>query len=218
MRASLSGPKGEEAIEADVALVAIGVMGNVEDLGLEGAGVHHERGAILVDAHMRTNISGITAIGDVVGPPLLAHVASTEGIVAVETIAGRDRPGMDYRRVPGCTYCQPQVASIGLTERAARERGYAIKVGRFPLRASGKAVAAGETEGIAKVIVGESYGEILGIHMIGCEATEVIAEASLALATEATAGTILETIHAHPTIAEVILEATANALGESINI
>jgi dihydrolipoamide dehydrogenase len=217
VRAVLSGPKGEEQVEADVVLVAVGVAGNVEDLGLEQAKVHHEKGMIRVDAHMRTNVPGITAIGDIVGPPLLAHVASTEGIVAVEGIAGHDRPGMDYRRVPGCTYCQPQVASIGLTERAARERGYAIKVGRFPLRASGKAVAAGESEGFAKVIVGDPYGEILGIHLIGMEATEVIAEASLAMTTESTAATILETIHAHPTVAEVILEATANALGSSIN-
>ncbi len=138
--------------------------------------------------------------------------------MAVETMAGHPRPGMDYRRVPGCTYCQPQVASIGLTERAARERGYPIKVGRFPLRASGKAVAAGESEGFAKVIVGDPYGEILGIHLIGIEATEVIAEASLAMATEATAATILDTVHAHPTVAEAILEATANALGTAINI
>lgn len=218
VRAVLNGAKGEEKIEADVALVAIGVAGNVEDLGLEQAKVHHEKGVVRVDAHMRTNVPGITAIGDIVGPPLLAHVASTEGIVAVEGIAGHDRPGMDYRRVPGCTYCHPQVASIGLTERAARERGYAIKVGRFPIRASGKAVAAGETEGFAKVIVGDPYGEILGIHVIGIEATEIIAEASLAMTMEATAATILETIHAHPTVAEVILEATANALGAAINI
>jgi dihydrolipoamide dehydrogenase len=218
VRAVLSGPNGEEKIEADVALVAIGVMGNVEDVGLELANVYHEKGMIRVDARMRTNVPGITAIGDVVGPPLLAHVASAEGIVAVETLSGRERPGMDYRKVPGCTYCQPQVASIGLTERAARERGYPFKVGRFPLRASGKAVAAGETEGFAKVIVGDPYGEILGIHLIGTEATEVIAEASLALSSEATARTVLETIHAHPTIAEAILEATANALGESINV
>ncbi len=218
VRAVLAGPKGEETVEADIALVAIGVQGNVEDLGLEDAKVHHERGFIKVDAQMRTTTPGIVAIGDVVGPPLLAHVASTEGIVAVEAMGGRERAGMDYRKIPGCTYCQPQVASIGLTERAARERGYEIKVGRFPMRASGKAVAAGETEGLAKVIVGSQYGEILGIHLIGAEATEVIAEASLAMASEATAATILDTIHAHPTIAEAIMEATANALGESINI
>lgn len=218
VRAVLKVPNGTEPIEADVALVAVGVAGNVEELGLESAKVHNEKGVIRVDAYMRTNVPGITAIGDIVGPPLLAHVASSEGIVAVEKIAGHDRPGMDYRRVPGCTYCQPQVASVGLTERAARERGYAIKVGRFPLRASGKAVAAGETEGFAKVIVGDPYGEILGVHMIGIEATEVIAEASLAISTEATAEAILETIHAHPTVAEAILEATANALGAAINI
>ncbi|MDM7917284.1 MAG: dihydrolipoyl dehydrogenase [Candidatus Eisenbacteria bacterium] len=217
VRAAVAGPKGEETIEADVALVAIGVQGNVEEIGLEKAGVHAERGRILVDAHLRTNVPGIVAIGDVIGPPLLAHVAVAEGIHAVETIAGIERKPIDYRKVPGCTYCQPQVASIGLTEKAAQERGYEFKVGRFPVRASGKAVALGETEGIGKVLVGP-YGELLGVHMIGPEATEVIAEASLAMASEATAGTILETIHAHPTMAETILEATANALGEAINI
>jgi dihydrolipoamide dehydrogenase len=218
VQTTLAGPKGEERIEADVALVAVGVQGNVEDLGLEQAGVHHEKGAIKVDSHMRTTAKGVLAIGDVVGPPLLAHVAAAEGIVAVEAIAQPDRPPMDYRRIPGCTYCQPQVASIGLTEAAATERGHRFKVGKFPLRASGKAVAVGETDGFAKVLVEESHGEILGIHMIGTEATEVIAEASLAMTGEVTAQTILETIHAHPTVAESILEATANALGESINI
>jgi len=218
VQAALSGPAGEETVEADVALIAIGVTGNVEDIGLERAKVHHERGFIQVDAHMRTSVPGIVAIGDVVGPPLLAHVASAEGIVAVETLAERDRPGMDYRKVPGCTYCHPQVASVGLTEKAARERGYEVKVGKFPFRALGKAVAAGETDGLAKVVLEARYGEVLGIHVIGAEATEMIAEASLALAGEATAETIMGTIHAHPTMAEAILEATANALGESINI
>jgi dihydrolipoamide dehydrogenase len=218
VRAVLNGPSGEETIEADVALIAIGVTGNVEEIGLEGAKVHHEKGFIQVDAHMRTTTPGIVAIGDVVGPPLLAHVASAEGIVAVETLAGHQRPGMDYRRVPGCTYCHPQVASVGLTEKAARERGYEVKVGKFPFRALGKAVAAGETDGLAKVVIDGRYGEVLGIHLIGAEATEVIAEASLALSVEATAETIVSTIHAHPTMAEGILEATANALGESINI
>lgn len=218
VRAVLQGPKGEETVEADVALIAIGVQGNVEEVGLEAAGVYHERGFIRVDGHMRTSSPGIVAIGDVVGPPLLAHVASAEGIVSVETMAGHTRPPLDYGKIPGCTYCHPQVASVGLTEAAAKERGHEVKVGRFPMRASGKAVAAGETEGFAKVIVDAKYGEILGIHMIGAEVTEIIAEASLALASEATAATILSTVHAHPTMAEAILEATANALGESINI
>jgi dihydrolipoamide dehydrogenase len=218
VRAVLNGPSGEETIEADMALIAIGVTGNVEEIGLERAKVHHEKGFIQVDAHMRTTAPGIVAIGDVVGPPLLAHVASAEGIVAVETIAGHARPGMDYRKVPGCTYCHPQVASVGLTEKAARERGYDVKVGKFPVRAIGKAVALGETDGLTKVVIDARYGEVLGIHMIGAEATEVIAEASLALSCEATADTIMSAIHAHPTMAEGILEATANALGESINI
>jgi len=218
VRATLAGPKGEETVEADLALVAVGVQGNVEDLGLEQAGVHHERGAIQVDARMKTSTPGIWAIGDVVGPPWLAHVAAAEGIVAVETMAGHDRPGIDHRKVPGCTYCHPQVASVGLTEKAARERGYEIKVGRFPMRACGKAVAAGETEGFAKVIVGARYGEILGVHMIGASVTEAIGEASLALAGEVTAEALLDAIHAHPTVTETIAEATANALGEAINI
>lgn len=216
--ATLTTPKGEEPFEADVALVAIGVQGNVEELGLDEAGVHHEKGAIKVDAQMRTSVEGVVAIGDVVGPPLLAHVAAAEGIVAVEAMSDSTRAGIDYQKIPGCTYCQPQVASIGLTEESARERGYKFKVGKFPLRASGKAVAAGETDGFAKVLVDDEHGEILGVHMIGVEATEVIAEACVAMTGELTASTILETVHAHPTVAEAILEATANALGESINI
>lgn len=218
IRAILAGPKGEEKVEADIALVAIGVKGNVEDIGLEEAQVHHERGIIQVDSRMRTSNPDIVAIGDVVGPPLLAHVASAEGIVAVETLAGKDREGIDYNKVPGCTYCQPQVASIGLTEKSAIERGYTVKVGRFPMRASGRAVAAGETEGLAKVVIDEKYGEVLGVHLVGPEVTEVIAEASMALAGEATSEAIVRAIHAHPTIAEVILEATENAFGQAINI
>jgi dihydrolipoamide dehydrogenase len=218
VRATLTGPKGDETVEADVALMAIGVQGNVEDLGLEKARVDHERGFIHVDAKMRTSNPDIVAIGDVVGPPLLAHVATSEGIVAVETLAGKDRPGLNYNKIPGCTYCQPQVASIGLSEKAAIERGYEVKVGRFPMRASGRAVAAGETDGLAKVVIDAKYGEVLGVHLIGPEVTEVIAEASMALAAEATAETIVATIHAHPTIAEVVLEATENALGHAINI
>ncbi|MBD3162379.1 MAG: dihydrolipoyl dehydrogenase, partial [Candidatus Eisenbacteria bacterium] len=218
VRTELSGPKGTEKIEADAALVAIGVQGNVEGLGLEEAGVHHEKGRIQVDGRFRTNVDRVLAIGDVIGPPLLAHVAAAEGVAAVEGLAGKERPEVDYKKIPGCTYCQPQVASIGLTEREAREQGYEIKVGKFPLRASGKAVAAGETEGFAKVIVSAPYGEIIGVHMIGAEATEVIAEAGLALTAEATAETIIDTVHAHPTVAEAIQEATAAALGEAINI
>ena len=218
VRATLSGPKGEEKIEADVALVAIGVQGNVEGVGLEEARVHHERGFIQVDAKMRTSNPEIVAIGDVVGPPLLAHVASAEGIVAVETLAGIAREGLNYNKIPGCTYCQPQVASIGLTEKAAIERGYEVKVGRFPMRASGRAVAVGETDGLAKVVIDAKYGEVLGVHLIGPEVTEVIAEASMALSGEATADAIQQAIHAHPTIAEIVLEATENALGHAINI
>lgn len=218
VRTELSGPKGTEKVEADVALVAVGVRGNVEEIGLEEAKVHNEKGRILVDGWFRTSAERVLAIGDVIGPPLLAHVAAAEGIAAVERLAGKDRPAIDYRKIPACTFCQPQVASIGLTERQAREQGHEIKVGKFPMRASGKAVAAGETEGFAKVVIAEPYGEILGVHLIGAEATEVIAEAALAMAAEATAATILGTVHAHPTIAETILEATGAALGEAINL
>jgi len=165
-----------------------------------------------------TNIPGIFAIGDVIGPPWLAHVASAEGIHCVERIKGINHPAVDYDNIPGCTYCQPQVASVGLTEAKAKEKGYEIKIGKFPFMASGKAFAIGEREGFVKIIFDAKYGEILGAHIIGSEATEMIAEVTLARSLEATGESLIKTVHAHPTLSESIMEAAANAYGEAIHI
>lgn len=211
--------KGEQkTLSADYALNAVGVTGNVENIGLESIGVAVERGHIKVDSFMQTNVPGIYAIGDVVGPPWLAHVASAEGLVAVEHMAGHTTPGMDYSNVPGCTYCQPQVASVGLTEKKARDLGHDVKIGRFPFKASGKARAIGETDGFVKLVIDARYGEILGGHIVGAEATEMIAEIVTARAADATAETLFKTIHAHPTLSEGVMEAAADAYGEALNI
>ena len=211
--------KGEQkTLTADLALNAVGVTGNVENLGLEGVGVVVERGHIKVDSFMQTNVPGIYAIGDVIGAPWLAHVASAEGVTAVEHIAGHPTHGVDYTNSPGCTYCQPQVASVGLTEKKARELGYDVKIGRFPFKASGKARAIGETDGFVKLVIDAKYGEILGGHIVGVEATEMIAEICIARAAEATAETLFHTIHAHPTLSEGVMEAAADAYGEALNI
>lgn len=209
--------KGEEVLEGDIALMAIGVQGNVEGIGLEEAGIEMDRGYIKVDEYMRTNVDGVYAIGDVVGPPWLAHVASAEGILCVEALAGHDVNPINYGNIPGCTYCQPQVASVGLTEKKAKEQGYDIKVGKFPFTASGKAVAGGHPAGFVKMIFDAKYGEILGTHIIGAEATELIAEATLGRAIEATEKDMIKTVHAHPTLSEVLMEASAVAYGESVN-
>ncbi len=205
-------------LEADKVLVAIGVQGNIEKLGLEDAGVELENGWIKTNDYMQTTTAGIYAIGDVAGPPWLAHVASHEGITAVEHLAGLNVKPMRYDNVPGCTYCTPQVASVGLTEKAAREAGYEIKIGKFPYRVSGKAMAAGETDGFTKLIYDAKYGELLGAHIIGAEATELIAEIGIARSLEATHETILETIHAHPTLSEMIMEASGLALDRGIHL
>lgn len=205
-------------IECDIALMAIGVQGNVENIGLDEVGINYEKSFIKVDNYYRTNIKGVYAIGDVIGPPLLAHVASAEGIICVEAIAGKNPAELDYDNVPGCTYCQPQVASIGLTEEAAIDQGYKIKVGRFPFSASGKARAIGETDGLVKLIFDEKYGGLLGAHILGSEATEMIAELGVAQTLGTTAHEIIKTVHAHPTLSEAIMEAAANAYGESIHI
>ncbi|MDB5034834.1 MAG: lpd [Chlorobi bacterium] len=211
--------KGErKTLTADLALNAVGVTGNVENLGLEALGVNVERGHIKVDKFMKTNIEGIYAIGDVIGAPWLAHVASAEGVVAAEHIAGHDTHGVDYSNIPGCTYCQPQVASVGLTEKKAREAGYEVKIGKFPFKASGKARAIGETDGFVKLVIDAKYGEILGGHIVGVEATEMIAEICTARAAEATAETLFHTVHAHPTLSEGVMEAAADAYGEALNI
>ena len=206
-------------LSADKVLSAVGVTGNIEGFGLEELGIEIFKNHIKVDKkNYRTNVPNIYAIGDVIGPPWLAHVASAEGIHCVEGIKGINNPELDYSNIPGCTYCQPQVASVGLTENKARELGYEVKIGKFPFMASGKAFAVGEREGFVKLIIDAKYGEILGGHIIGSEATELIAEIALARAMEATGHSIIKTVHAHPTLSEAIMEAAANAYGESIHI
>ncbi len=205
-------------IKAEKALMSIGVRGNHEGLGLENLGVELNRDFIRVDDRYQTSVPGIYAIGDLIGPPLLAHVASAEGISAVEGMTGaEERLKLNYENVPGCTYCQPQVASVGWTEEKAREKGYTLKIGRFPFRASGKAIAIGETEGLVKLVFDANYGELLGAHILGYEATEMIAELTVAKNLEATYQEIMQTVHAHPTLSEAIMEAASDAAGESIN-
>jgi dihydrolipoamide dehydrogenase len=205
-------------VTGDVALMAIGVQANVENLGLENAGATMERGNIKVDTDYRTNVGGLYAIGDVIGPPWLAHVASAEGIHCVEAIAGKNPPPLDYGSVPGCTYCQPQIASVGLTEEKAKAAGHELRIGRFPFRPLGKAVAIGESEGMVKLIFDAKYGELLGAHIMGSEATELIAELVVAKTLETTGEGIFRAIHAHPTLSEAVMEAAAAAYGEAINI
>ena len=214
---NINGEKKE--LTADKVLSAIGVTGNVEGFGLEELGVELFKNHIKVNkSTYETNVKGIYAVGDVIGPPWLAHVASHEGIHCVEKMKGLKPPDINYENIPGCTYCQPQVASIGLTEAKAKEAGYEIKVGKFPFMASGKAFAIGEREGFVKFIFDAKYGEILGVHIIGAEATELIAEAGLAKSLEATGESIIKTVHAHPTLAESIMEAAAQAYGEAIHV
>ncbi len=214
----VSGKEGTQTLKGEVALMAIGVQGNVESLGLEALGVKVEKGFMKVDQFGKTNVDGIYAIGDVSGPPLLAHVASHEGVVAVEHIAGKAKHGIDRNNIPGCTYCQPQVASVGLTEEAALAAGYRLKIGHFPYRPLGKAMATGETVGTIKLIFDEKYGELLGAHIIGAEATEMIHELVMAKSLETTYEEIFHTIHAHPTYSEGIMEAAGEAYGVAINI
>ena len=205
-------------VEADVALVAIGIQANVENLGLEALGIELEKGFIKVNEFYQTSVASIYAIGDVIGAPWLAHVASHEGIIAVEHMRGVQPQPMDYNNIPGCTYCNPQVASIGLTEEEAQREGYQIRVGKFPFRASGKARAIGELDGMVKLIFDEKYGELLGAHIIGPEATELIAELGIAKTLESTFAEIQHTVHAHPTLSEAIMEAAGDAIGEAIHI
>ncbi|MEO8447280.1 MAG: dihydrolipoyl dehydrogenase [bacterium] len=213
----VSGKNNEDLI-SDAVLIAIGVTGNVENLGLEDLGIVVEKGSIKVDKDYKTNVEGIYAIGDVNGPPWLAHVASSEGINCVEKIKGLHVPDIDYNTIPGCTYCQPQVASVGLTEKKALEAGYELNIGKFPFSASGKSRAMGETAGMIKVIFDKKYDELLGAHIVGVEATELIAEFVLAKSLEATHEQILKTVHAHPTLSEANMEAVGVAYGEAINI
>ena len=210
--------KGHEGIKADIVLMAIGVTGNVENLGLEGLGIGIDRGFIKVNEFMQTSVNNIYAIGDVCGPPLLAHVASFEGTLAVEKLSGMDVDPMSYDNVPGCTYCEPEIASVGMTEKEAIENGYKIKVGKFPFSALGKTLAEGSRDGFVKIIYDDKYGELLGCHMIGKNATNLISEISIARKLETTYHEILKTIHPHPTLSEAVHEATAAALNEAIHI
>ncbi len=210
--------KDGSVIEAEKALVAVGVKGNTENLGLEELGVDISNNIINVNKYMQTNVEGIYAIGDVAGPPWLAHVASAEGMVAAEHLSEKDSLGMEYDNIPGCTYCHPEVASIGLTEKSAIQEGYTVKIGKFPFRALGKALAVGQTEGFVKVIFDEKYGELLGCHIIGPGATDLIIEAGIARKLETTWDEVLLTVHPHPTLSEAFLEATADALKEAIHI
>ncbi len=208
---------GTEMLETDQVLSAVGVVGNVEDIGLDEMGIEYENGTITTDTFFRTNVDGIYAIGDVAGGPWLAHKASHEGIVCVEKIAGEDPMPIDYNNVPGCTYCQPQIASVGYTEEQAKEAGYEIKVGKFPFKASGKAAAIGHTEGFVKTIYDAKYGEFLGCHIIGHDATELIAEVVTSRKLETTGHEIMEAMHPHPTLSESIMESTRSAYGMPIN-
>ncbi len=215
---TVSSGEGKKELDGDLALMAVGVQGNVEGFGLEELKVEVEKGHITVDADYRTNVPGIYAIGDVIGAPWLAHVASAEGIHCVEAIAGLKPEPLDYLSIPGCTYCQPQIASIGLTEAQAKAKGHELRIGKFPFRPLGKAIAMGETEGMVKLIFDAQYGELLGAHIMGAEATEMIAELVVAKKLETTGKALFHAVHAHPTMSEAIMEAAAAAYGEAINI
>jgi len=218
IKAKLQTPKESKQVEADIALLAIGITPNTENLGLEALGIKTEKGRILVDEFYRTNVPGIYAIGDVLPTPALAHVASMEGIICVEKIAGLEPHPLDYSTIPSCTYCQPEVASMGLTEKAAREKGYELKIGKFPYTASGKASTMGKNEGFVKLIFDAKYGELLGAHIIGPNATEMIGELIVARRLEITGHELAKTIHPHPTLSEAIMEAAAAAYGEVIHL
>ena len=220
IQAKLLDPQKQEiTLTVDRVLVAVGMSPNTKDLGLEKAGVKlDERGFIKVDAFQETSVKGIFAIGDVAGRQLLAHKASAEGEVAVARILGTARHGVEYGQIPGATYCQPQVASVGLTEKACKEKNIAVKIGRFPFSASGKARAIGHTEGLVKLIFGAKYGELLGAHILGSEATEMLAELGLAMKLESTYEEIMHTVHAHPTLSEAVMEAAADSQGAAVHI
>jgi dihydrolipoamide dehydrogenase len=204
--------------EAEQVLMAVGRGARTREVGLEAVGVAVERGFVKVSPRMETSVKGVYAIGDMAGPPLLAHKAMAEGVIAAEAIAGRDPRPLDYTNIPSCTYCRPQVASLGLTEARARENGREVSVGKFPFTASGKAVAMAETEGFLKVVADKATGEILGVHILGAEATEIIHEFAVGRTLEATLEEIIHTVHAHPTLSEAALEATLAALGQAIHL
>ena len=218
VKATVKTKKGEEVLEADILLSAVGIKTNIENIGLEDVGIATDRDKILVDKYYQTNIPGYYAIGDVVDGPALAHVASAEGITCVEKIAGLNPEPIDYGNIPGCTYATPEIASVGMTEKQAKEAGYELKIGKFPFSASGKAKAAGASEGFVKVIFDAKYGEWLGCHMIGAGVTDMIAEAVLGRKLETTGHEVLKTIHPHPTMSEAVMEAVADAYDEVIHL
>lgn len=218
VKAFVKTSKGEEVLEADVVLSAVGIKTNIENIGLEEVGIATDRDKILVDKFYQTNVPGYYAIGDVVPGQALAHVASAEGILCVEKIKGLHVEPLDYGNIPGCTYCTPEIASVGLTEKQAKEKGYEIKVGKFPFSASGKAKAGGNADGFVKVIFDAKYGEWLGCHMIGAGVTDMIAEAVVARKLETTGHEVLKAVHPHPTMSEAVMEAVAAAYGEVIHI
>jgi dihydrolipoamide dehydrogenase len=211
-------PTGNIVIDAEIVLSAAGVIANIENIGLEDVGIATDKGKVLVNKYYETNIPGYYAIGDITPGQALAHVASAEGILCVEKIAGHHVEAIDYNNIPGCTYCSPEIASVGLTEKKAKEMGYDIKVGKFPFSASGKASAAGAKDGFVKVIFDAKYGEWLGAHMIGANVTEMIAEVVTARKLETTGMEVIKTIHPHPTMSEAVMEAAAAAYGEVIHL
>ena len=216
--ATVKTAKGEEKIEADILLSAVGIVYNLENIGLEGLGIKTEKGKVVVDEWYRTNVPGIYAIGDITSGPALAHVASAEGIICVEKIKGVHTEALNYGNIPGCTYCQPEIASVGMTEKQAKEAGYEVKIGKFPFSASGKASAAGKKEGFVKVIFDAKYGEWLGAHFIGANVTEMIAEVVVARKLETTGHEIIKSVHPHPTMSEAVMEACAAAYDEVIHL
>jgi dihydrolipoamide dehydrogenase len=218
VKATVKTPNGEVVLEADILLSAVGVVANIENIGLEELGIKTEKGKIIVDANGQTNVPGIYAIGDCTPGQALAHVASKEGINAAEHLSGHHPEPIDYNNIPGCTYCSPEIASVGYTEKAAKDAGYEVKIGKFPFMASGKASAAGALEGFVKVVYDAKYGEFLGCHMIGMNVTEMIAEVVVSRKLETTGHEILNSIHPHPTMSESLKEATAVAYGEATDI
>jgi dihydrolipoamide dehydrogenase len=217
-KVSVKTTSGTEVLEAEIVLSAIGISTNIEGIGLEENGVKTDKGKVLVDDFYRTNVDGVYAIGDIVKGQALAHVASAEGIICVEKIAGLSPEPLNYNNIPGCTYCLPEVASVGYTEKAAKEAGYEVKVGKFPYSASGKAAAAGAKDGFIKLIFDAKYGEFLGAHMLGHNVTEMIAEVVTARKLEATGHEIIKSVHPHPTMSEAVMEAAAEAYGECIHL
>jgi len=216
--ATVKTAKGEEKLKADIVLSAVGIKTNIENLGLEDVGIVVDRDKILVNDFYQTNLPGYYAIGDITSGQALAHVASAEGILCVEKIAGQQVEALDYNNIPGCTYCFPEIASVGMTEAQAKEKGYDIKVGKFPFSASGKAQASGTSEGFVKVIFDAKYGEWLGCHMIGAGVTDMIAEAVLGRKLETTGHEVLKAVHPHPTMSEAMMEAVADAYDEVIHL